>query len=179
MLGFGMFYLENLGQGHGVQHLQWSHSMTNGNIYKVIAEHYSIALTVFQILVFQFLWPYKCRSRSWSTSFAMAPFDAKYMTENIRFHTGDFFQNFSLLETYIYAKTHTHTHTHTHTYTNKHTHTYTNKHTHTHLHNQKHTHTHTPTQPNTHTHTCAHSEWQECCLYAKFAKQIHLRRKTV
>ena len=29
-----MFYLENEGQGHGVKHSQWFHSIANINLYK-------------------------------------------------------------------------------------------------------------------------------------------------
>ena len=47
IFGFQMFDLENLGQGHGVEHSQRSHQM--GNIKVEI----SLALTVFQILAFQ------------------------------------------------------------------------------------------------------------------------------
>ena len=47
------FVLENLGQGHGVQHSKWFHLMANVNHYKVIIEHYQLALTVFEIVTFQ------------------------------------------------------------------------------------------------------------------------------
>ena len=43
---------------------------------KVTIEHYSIALTIFQILAFQIVNPWKCRS----TAFAIEPFDSKYMS---------------------------------------------------------------------------------------------------
>ena len=42
------FDLENVGQGHGVQHSQWSYSIVNINLYKVIIEHFSLALTGFR-----------------------------------------------------------------------------------------------------------------------------------
>ena len=34
----------------------------------------------------------------------------RHSTGNVRIHTGDFFQNFRFLETYLYAKYNTHTH---------------------------------------------------------------------
>ena len=34
ILRLEMFDFENLGQSHRVQHSQWSHSMTNINVYK-------------------------------------------------------------------------------------------------------------------------------------------------
>ena len=71
---------ENLGQGHGVQHSKWFHSLENINLYKVVFEHFSLGLILFQILTFQNLWHSKCRSRSWCTTFAVAPFDEKYLT---------------------------------------------------------------------------------------------------
>ena len=39
--------LENIGQGHDVQHSQWRHSMTNINLYKSRIEHFALAITVF------------------------------------------------------------------------------------------------------------------------------------
>ena len=46
---------------------------------KVIRDHFSLALTVVQILALHILWPWKRRSRSRCTTFAMTPSDGKYM----------------------------------------------------------------------------------------------------
>ena len=66
--------------GYGIQHSQWSHSMANINLHKVILEHFSLALTVFEIFTFQNTWPWKYKSRSRCTTFAVAPIDDKYWT---------------------------------------------------------------------------------------------------
>ena len=47
---------------------------------KSIREHIPLALTVFEIFTFQNSWSWKCRSRSWCTTFVMAPFVGKYVT---------------------------------------------------------------------------------------------------
>ena len=50
---------------------------------KVPLEHFSLALTIFQIYIIWFpeiVWPWKYRSRSRCTTFALAPFDGKYLT---------------------------------------------------------------------------------------------------
>ena len=47
---------------------------------KVVLEHFSLALTVFEILTFQNLWPWKCRSRSGRTTFKVIRFNGKYAT---------------------------------------------------------------------------------------------------
>ena len=47
---------------------------------KVMLDHFSPALTVFQILTFQITWPSKYRSRSRYVTFALTPFDGKYTT---------------------------------------------------------------------------------------------------
>ena len=86
-----MFYLKNEGQGHRVQHSQWSHSMANINLYKshistslkVILDQFSLGLTVFEIFTFLNSWPWKCRPRSWCTTFAVAPFKSKYLTSDM------------------------------------------------------------------------------------------------
>ena len=70
---FQMFDLENLGS-------QCSHSMAKVNVYKSHNWAFSLAIAVFQILLFQIVWPWKSRLRSRCTKFAMAPFDAKYLT---------------------------------------------------------------------------------------------------
>ena len=44
-----MFDIDNEGQCHGVQHSPWYYSMANNNLYKVTLEHFSLALTVFEI----------------------------------------------------------------------------------------------------------------------------------
>ena len=45
-----MFDLENKGHGHGLQHLQWSYSMSNIILYKSHISAFSLALTIFEIL---------------------------------------------------------------------------------------------------------------------------------
>ena len=47
---------------------------------KVMPEHFLLALTVFEIFPFQNSSPWKCRSRSWSRTFVVAPFDDKCLT---------------------------------------------------------------------------------------------------
>ena len=75
----GLYGLGNLGQGHGVQHSQLTNSMANINVYENRNRLFALALTVFQILAFQILCPWSCRSRSrWP--FSMKSFDGKYMT---------------------------------------------------------------------------------------------------
>ena len=80
ILRFEMFNLENLYQGHGEQHSQRPNSMANVNVYKSREWACSVAHTVFQILLFQILWPWKRRSRSQYSVFAMSPCDSKHMT---------------------------------------------------------------------------------------------------
>ena len=46
----------------------------------VILELFSLTLTVFEIFTFQILWPSKCGPRSWRRTFAVTPFDSKYLT---------------------------------------------------------------------------------------------------
>ena len=75
-----MFDFENEGQGHGVQHSPWCHSMALSTTIKVIFEHFSLALTVFEIFTFKNLSPWKYKSRLWHTTFAVAHFDGKYLT---------------------------------------------------------------------------------------------------
>ena len=58
--------IENFGQGHSVQRSQWSSSITNINFYKSHAWACLLALTVFEIFTFRNLWPWKCKTRSWS-----------------------------------------------------------------------------------------------------------------
>ena len=71
--------LENIGRIHDIQHSKWRHSMANINSKKVEIVHFSLALTVFQILnIIWFpetlrLWKY--RSRSLCEAIAMAIFD--------------------------------------------------------------------------------------------------------
>ena len=48
-----MFDLENEDQGHGVQHSQWCHSMTNITLCKSHMTDFVISLTVSEILTFQ------------------------------------------------------------------------------------------------------------------------------
>ena len=62
---------------HGI--IRWRMS----NSIKITPEHFSLALTVFEIFIFENSWPWKCKSRSWRTGFAVAPFDGKYLTFNL------------------------------------------------------------------------------------------------
>ena len=48
-----MFDMDCECQGYGVRHLPFFYSMANINLYKVILEHFSLALTVFEIFTFQ------------------------------------------------------------------------------------------------------------------------------
>ena len=50
------------------------------NAMKVILEHFPLALTVCEIITFQISSLWKCRSRSWPTTLAVAPFIGKYPT---------------------------------------------------------------------------------------------------
>ena len=50
------------------------------NVYKVMLEHFSLALAVFQIFETQIVLPWKGRSRSRRTTFAMAPYHVQYIT---------------------------------------------------------------------------------------------------
>ena len=43
-----IYVLKNVGQGHKVQHSQWSHSMTNINFYKSRYDLFSLTLNQFQ-----------------------------------------------------------------------------------------------------------------------------------
>ena len=47
---------------------------------KITLGQLSVALTVFEIFIFQNSWPWKCRSKSWCSTFAVAPIDSKYRT---------------------------------------------------------------------------------------------------
>ena len=55
VLTFEVFVLENLGNGHKVQHSQSSHSMANISVYKSHNWVFSLALTVFHILAFHIM----------------------------------------------------------------------------------------------------------------------------
>ena len=46
---------------------------------KVTLEHFSLALTIFRISTFQNSWPWKCKSKSWCTTFTVASFKCKYL----------------------------------------------------------------------------------------------------
>ena len=69
ILTFQICYFENLGQCRGVPHLQLSHSIANINLNKSHTRAFSLALTLFEIFIFQNSWPWKCRSTSWRTPF--------------------------------------------------------------------------------------------------------------
>ena len=97
-----MFDLENEDQGHGVQHSQWSHSMANiSTIVKVILKHFSLVLTVFKLLTFQNVWHWSCWSRSWCTTFAVVPFNGKYLNLQTYYHPLTSPNMFLSLLTYI------------------------------------------------------------------------------
>ena len=51
---------------------------------KGILDHFSLFLTVFEIFTFQNSWSWKCRSRTWRTTFAVAPFVCQipYLMDN-------------------------------------------------------------------------------------------------
>ena len=123
-------FLENLGQGHGMQHLQWFHSMANINLYRShTREFFSLVLTVFQMFTFQNSWPWKYRLR------AFEKFNLKilFQSHGIQFsqwrHSMDSVKNLqtSFFTFSIFAKvrrvrtkvTHRHTYRHTHTHTEK------------------------------------------------------------
>ena len=53
ILRFEMFDLENVGQGHLVQHSQWNHLVANINFYKSQSPHFTLVLDVFEILRFE------------------------------------------------------------------------------------------------------------------------------
>ena len=79
ILTFGIFYLQKVGQGHGVQCSQWGHSIANVKSTKVVPCICALALglTISEILTFQF-WPSKkSTSRSQSEIFAITPFDGE------------------------------------------------------------------------------------------------------
>ena len=69
-----------LDQCHRLQHSQSPNLMANINLYTSHTWASLLALTVFEIFIFQSWWPWKCRSWSWCTTFAVAPFDGKYLT---------------------------------------------------------------------------------------------------
>ena len=52
---FSICYLENVGQGNGVQLSQWFHSMENINICTHNYYAFAVKLFVLEILTFQFL----------------------------------------------------------------------------------------------------------------------------
>ena len=74
--------LDNIGQDHDVQHSHW---MASVKLYRSCTWAFFLsALTVLHILnIIWFsgiLWPWKYRSRSRCTTFAMTPFDGNYLT---------------------------------------------------------------------------------------------------
>ena len=54
--------------------------MANINLYKSHTLAFFASSHHFEIFTFQNSWPWKCRSRSWCTTFAVAPFDGKCST---------------------------------------------------------------------------------------------------
>ena len=73
-----MFDIENEGQGHGVQHSQWFHSIANINLYKRHTRAFFASSHRFWDIYISKLWPWKCRTKSWSTTFAVATLDGKF-----------------------------------------------------------------------------------------------------
>ena len=73
--------LRKVGQGYAVLHSKWCHSMTKIKIYKSRVTYST--LTVLEIFTCKIFYLEKNRSRSRSTTFAMAPFDGKYQNLHI------------------------------------------------------------------------------------------------
>ena len=47
---------------------------------KIVLGHFSLALTIIEIFRFQNVWSWKWWSRLWCTTFAVTPFNGKYIT---------------------------------------------------------------------------------------------------
>ena len=79
--------LENVGQGHDVQHLQWYQLIATSYLMEIII--FSLSLTNYEIFVNKKTpkpLPWKARSRSRSSKAGLVPF-----TRNVGIHIGDFF----------------------------------------------------------------------------------------
>ena len=76
--------LENISQGRNVQHSQWCYSMANINRYTSRTWAFFARSHRFPDIKYytfpEIVWPWKYRSRSWCTTFAMTPYDGKYLT---------------------------------------------------------------------------------------------------
>ena len=73
-----MVYLESEGQGHGVQHSQWFHSIENIKLYKSQTWTFFASCHRFRdIYISKYL---TFRSKSGRTTFVSALFDGKYQT---------------------------------------------------------------------------------------------------
>ena len=83
ILTFKMCGLVNLGQGHEVQHSQWSNSMANINFYKSLEHSFFACYHHFEMITLQNVWPWICRSKSWCSTLAVAPFDRKYLISHL------------------------------------------------------------------------------------------------
>ena len=97
--------LENVGQGHDVQHLQWlfNGKYTNSHIMAIVI--FVLALTICEIFTKQ----EKCQNFDLikNDGQGIEQQDLCHLTGNVRIHI---FQNFSYLGTYVYAQTWIHTH---------------------------------------------------------------------
>ena len=59
----------------------WSNSMANNNLYKSHTWAFIARLSLFSRYPhIKNSWPRKCRSKSWRSTVAVAPFDGKYLT---------------------------------------------------------------------------------------------------
>ena len=87
ILRFEMFDLENLGQGHRVQHSQFSHSIANINIYKSLNWAFFVGwLSWFSRKQHsEFCDLENVGQGSRYTTIAMAPFDGKYIIHDFLF----------------------------------------------------------------------------------------------
>ena len=69
------FYLQKVGEGHGVQFSQIHHLMATVKINKCLPHVSALALTRFRNIKMYFFLPSKCRSISQSTIIAITSFD--------------------------------------------------------------------------------------------------------
>ena len=71
-IAYWKFDLENLGKGHGVQDSKWYTSMANINLYKLHTWAFFASSHRFWNIDIWNIWPWKNRSRSWSTTLALS-----------------------------------------------------------------------------------------------------------
>ena len=78
IITFQIRYLENIGQGHDIQHLQLCHSMANINLHKSHIGQFELELLSFgDIYILNFwLWQFRSKSRDRKTGPTL--FDSKY-----------------------------------------------------------------------------------------------------